>query len=140
MPWLLSLHLIFMVTWFSALFYLPRLFVYHAMSSDSISVERFKVMEGKLYYGIMWPGGILTTLFGLGLLFTNLPFYSQALWMQLKLAVVVLVWAYHFYCGYLLKRFKEDCNAYGHVFYRWLNEIPVLFLAAIVILVMIQPF
>ena len=140
MRWLLSLHLIFMVTWFSALFYLPRLFVYHAMSSDRISVERFKVMEGKLYYGIMWPGGILTTLFGLSLLFVNLPLYSQALWMQVKLAVVVLVWAYHFYCGYLLKRFKKDCNAYTHVFYRWLNEIPVLFLAAIVILVIMRPF
>lgn len=140
MRWLITLHIIFMVTWFSGLFYLPRLFVYHAMSQDETSIARFKIMERKLYYGIMTPGGVLTTLFGICLFALHTDFYLSAGWMHAKLACVVLIWAYHLYCGYLLNRFKEDKNSHSHVFYRWLNEIPVLFLVAIVILVIIRPF
>lgn len=139
MLWIKAFHIIFMVTWFSALFYLPRLFVYHAMSSDASSIQRFKIMERKLYYGIMMPGGILTTIFGIWLLSYNFSAYLQAGWMQAKLGLVILAWIYHFVCGKYLRDFKCDRNTHGHVFYRFFNEIPVLFLFAIVILVVVKP-
>ena len=135
--WVRALHIIFMVTWFAGLFYLPRLFVYHAMSDDSTSLERFKVMERKLYFGIMAPGAILTLVFGLWLW---LGFGFTGLWLHIKLLLVLILIGYHLYCGKLLFDFKHGRNRHGHVFYRWFNEFPVLILFAVVILVVLKPF
>lgn len=140
MLWVKAFHIIFMVTWFSGLFYLPRLFVYHAMSTDPISIARFKIMERKLYFGIATPGAIFTILFGAWLLSYNMAGYMQMGWMHLKLSLVLLLLGYHIYLGVLFKKFKADKNQHTHVFYRILNEIPVLFLVAIVILVVVKPF
>lgn len=140
MLWVKAFHIIFMVTWFSGLFYLPRLFVYHAMATDNTSIERFKIMERKLYFGIATPGAVFTLLFGIWLLSYNFSDYMQMGWMHMKLTLVVLLLVYHIYLGVLLKKFKQDRNQHGHVFYRWLNEIPVLFLFAIVVLVVVKPF
>ncbi|MBD3609712.1 MAG: protoporphyrinogen oxidase HemJ [Gammaproteobacteria bacterium] len=140
MLWVKALHISFVVTWFAALFYLPRLFVYHAMADDKISIERFKVMERKLYYGIMTPGMILSVIFGLWMVFDYAwAAYSHMLWLHIKLALVAILLIYHLYLGHLLKRFKEDENTRSHVFYRWLNEFPVLLLLVIVILAVVKP-
>ena len=99
MLWYKALHLIFMVTWFSGLFYLPRLFVYHAMSDDEISIDRFKVMEKKLFYGIATPGGLLTIIFGFCLLVSNgMTSYSGQLWLSLKMILIAVLVLYHIYC------------------------------------------
>lgn len=140
MLWIKAFHLIFMVTWFAGLFYLPRLFVYHAMANDQISIERFKTMERKLYYGIMTPGGVLTTLLGLWLFVLNLPFYSHQGWLHLKIALVAILWGFHLYCGHCRKVFKRDANRHSHVFYRWMNEFPVLILVGAVVLAVVRPF
>ena len=132
-----SLHIIFMVTWMAGLFYLPRLFVYHAQADDRISIERFKVMERKLFFGIMTPGALLTIGFGLWL-WLGYGFYGG--WLHVKLALVGVLVIYHAYCGKLLVDFRRDRNRHGHVFYRWLNELPVILLIAIVLLVELQPF
>ena len=138
MLWIKSFHIIFMVAWFAGLFYLPRLFVYHTLSDDKISIERFKVMERKLYVGIMTPCMILTV--GLGL-WLWLGYGFRGGWLHAKLALVLVLIAHHFYLGKLINDFKHDRNAHGHVFYRWLNEIPTLpVLIGIVILVVVKPF
>ena len=139
MLWVKAFHIIFMTTWFSGLFYLPRLFVYHSMANDSISIERFKIMERKLYYGIATPGGVLTIIFGLWLLSFNMHGYMQMLWLHIKLTFVLLLILYHIYLGFLLKDFRLNRNKHGHVFYRILNEVPVLFLIIIVILAVVKP-
>ncbi len=125
-----------MVTWFAGLFYLPRLFVYHAMSDDSISNERFKTMERKLFYGIMTPGGILTIIFGIWLW---LETGFNGLWINLKLLLVLVLVVYHFLCGKYVNDFKHDKNKHGHIFYRWFNEFPVLILFAVIYLVVFKP-
>lgn len=141
MLWLKALHLIFMVTWFAGLFYLPRLFVYHAMSEDDISRERFKVMERKLYFGIMTPGMICTFIFGVWMLADYAwMLYSGSGWLHLKLALLGLLVVYHLYCGKWLLDFEHDRNRHSHVYFRWINEIPVLFLFAIVLLAVVKPF
>ena len=137
MLWIKAFHIIFMVTWFAGLFYLPRLFVYHALAEDQTSIERFKIMERKLFFGIMTPGALLTIVFGLWLW---LGYGISGGWLHAKLALVTVLIAYHAYCGKLLADFKHDRNRHGHVFYRWLNELPVLILAAVVILVVVKPF
>jgi len=139
MLWVKSFHIVFMVTWFAGLFYLPRLFVYHAMADDEASLERFKIMERKLFFGIMTPGAIFTVLFGIWLLH-YLPGFLNTNWMLLKLLLVIILILYHIWCGVLVKRFKDDKNKHGHVWYRWFNEAPVLALIAIVILVTVKPF
>jgi TIGR00701 family protein len=140
MLWVKALHLIFMVTWYAGLFYLPRLFVYHAMATDQTGIERFKIMERKLFFGIMTPGGILTLVFGLWTLIINgwSP-YASTLWLHIKLACVLLLIAYHLYCGKLLFDFRHDRNAHTHVWYRWFNEIPVILLFIIIILAVVRP-
>ena len=138
--WLKALHLIAVVCWFAGLFYLPRLFVYHAMSEDQPSRERFKVMERKLYRGIMVPSMIATLVCGLWMIALNPALFATGGWLHAKLALVVLLIGYHHVCGAQLKRFARDANTRGHVFYRWFNEVPVLFLIAIVILVIVKPF
>ena len=137
MLWLKALHIIFMVTWFAGLFYLPRLFVYHAQSEDPVSIERFKIMERKLFFGIMTPGAVLTILFGVWLW---LGWGFSGGWLHAKLTLVAALIAYHIWCGKLLFDFKHGRNSRGHVWYRWFNEFPVLILFAIVILVVVKPF
>ena len=136
MLWVKAMHIIFMVTWFAGLFYLPRLFVYHAMADDDTSRERFKLMERKLYYGIMTPGAVLTILFGLWLW---LGYGFHGLWLDMKVFLVAILIGFHIYCGKLLIDFRHDRNRHGHVFYRWLNEFPALILVAVVILVVVKP-
>jgi len=140
MLWVKAFHLIFMVTWFCGLFYLPRLFVYHAMAEDRISIERFKIMERKLYFGITTPGALLTLIFGIWLISFNVHGYMQNIWLHIKLTLIVLLLVYHVYLGKLWLDFKHDRNRHSHVFYRILNEIPVVFLVAIVILAVVKPF
>lgn len=141
MLWLKALHLIFMVTWFAGLFYLPRLFVYHAMSDDEIGRERFKVMERKLYFGIMTPGMILTLVFGTWMLIDYAwVLYSSSAWLHVKLLLLAMLVVYHGFCGKWLLDFKHDRNRHTHVYFRWVNEIPVLFLFAIVLLAVVKPF
>ena len=140
MLWIKSLHIIFMVTWFAGLFYLPRLFVYHAISDDLPSIERFKIMERKLYYGIMTPGAVLTIIFGMWLwLGYGISGISGSWWLHAKLFLVAILVAYHYYCGRLLTDFKLDRNRHGHIYYRWFNEVPVIILIAVVILVVVKP-
>lgn len=139
--WLEALHIIFMVTWFAGLFYLPRLFVYHAMSDDAVSNERFKVMERKLFFGIMTPGAIITVGLGLWMLHSYAwAAYSGAGWLKTKLALVALLIVYHLLCGKYVADFRHNRNCHGHVFYRWFNEFPVFILIAVVILVVVKPY
>lgn len=139
--WLKAWHLIAMVTWFAGLFYLPRLFVYHAMSDDRTSIERFKVMERKLYYGITMPAMIATLGLGFWMLYDYAwAAYGQMGWLKVKLGLLALLTAYHFYCGHLVKLFAQDKNPHTHVWYRFFNEVPVLFLIAIVLLAGVKPF
>lgn len=138
--WLKALHIIAMVCWFAGLFYLPRLFVYHAMSEDEASRQRFCVMERKLYRGIMLPSMLATLAFGIWLLSLNPSLYLSQGWMHAKLALVLLLIGYHHVCGTQLKRFARGENQRSHVFYRWFNEAPVLALIAIVVLVIVRPF
>jgi putative membrane protein len=140
MLWVKAFHIIAMVCWFAGLFYLPRLFVYHAMSEDSASIERFKIMERKLYRGISTPSMLITVFLGVWLLSYDVAGYMAAGWMHAKLTLVVVLIVYHFYCGRLLKQFANDQNTRSHVFYRWFNEAPVIALVAIVILVAVRPF
>jgi putative membrane protein len=137
MLWFKALHLIFMVTWFAGLFYLPRLYVYHAMSDDQASIDRFKIMQRKLYFGIMTPGMVLTLVFGIGLLFYSN--YLEQLWVQIKLGLIAVLVIYHIHCGKLLLDFKHDRNRHSHVYFRWYNEFPVIFLIAIIFLAVLRP-
>ena len=137
--WIKALHLISVVTWFAALFYLPRLFVYHAMAEDEISRERFKVMERKLYRGIMTPSMIAVLVFGGWLLYLN-PGLMKMGWMHAKLALVFLLIGYHHVCLAYMKKFERDANSKSHVFYRWFNEAPVLILIAVICLAVVKPF
>lgn len=129
-----------MVTWFAGLFYLPRLFVYHTSSDDRISLERFVVMERKLFWGIMTPSAVLTIALGLWLLVADWPTYRSASWMHIKLGLVILLVGYHVWCGKLQHDFQRGLNKRSDVWYRWFNEVPVIFLAGIVILVIVKPF
>ena len=140
MLWLKAFHIVAVVTWFAALFYLPRLFVYHAMAEDQVSKDRFKIMERKLYRGIMTPSMVLVIALGAWMITLNPNYYLTQGWMHAKLALVAFLIAYHFMCGALLKKFAQDINDKDHVFYRWFNEVPVLFLVAIIILVVVRPF
>lgn len=139
MLWVKSFHIIFMVTWFAALFYLPRLYVYHADANDEISNERFKIMERKLYYGIATPGAVITIILGFWLIHYLGWGVLELLWLQVKLVLVGILVIYHLYCGKLLKDFKHDRNQHSHVWYRWFNEFPVFILIGVVLLVELQP-
>ena len=138
--WLKALHIIAMVCWFAGLFYLPRLFVYHAMSEDQASRDRFCIMERKLYRGIMLPSLLATVILGLTMLWINPGVFASGGWMHAKLTLVVLLIGYHHMCGAQLKRFARGETPHNHVYYRWFNEVPVLFLLAIVILAVVKPF
>jgi putative membrane protein len=141
MLWVKAFHIISMVTWFAALFYLPRLFVYHAMSEDKTSRERFKIMERKLYRGIMVPSALATLGFGLWLLsYYDAETIASMHWLHAKLTLVLLLFAYQGMCSKMVKRFAADDNQRSHVFYRWFNEAPVLLLVMIVVLAVVKPF
>lgn len=140
MLWVKAFHIIAMVCWFAGLFYLPRLFVYHAQAEDQIGRDRFKVMERKLYRGITTPSMVATVGLGLWLISYNPQGYFSQGWLHAKLALVLILIGYHFYCGRLVKLFRDDRNTHGHVFYRWFNEFPVLILVGAVILATVKPF
>jgi len=136
MLWVKAFHIIFVVSWFAGLFYLPRIFVNHAMATEPAEITRLKMMEGKLYRFVT-PIAWLALGFGIWLW---LGYGITGKWMYAKLLLVLVLIAYHYYCGKLVKQFAADQNTRGHIFYRWFNEIPVLVLMAVVILVTVKPF
>jgi putative membrane protein len=137
-PVLKSLHIIFVVSWFAGLFYLPRLFVYHAMASDAVGIERFKVMERKLFYGIMTPSAVIAIASGLWLW---LGYGIGGGWLYVKLVLVAILVIHHVWLGKLMLDFRNDRNRHRDVFYRWINEIPALpVLVFAVLLVVLKPF
>jgi protoporphyrinogen IX oxidase len=140
MLWIKALHIIFMVTWFAGLFYLPRLYVYHADSTDEASHARFLVMERKLF-AIMTIGAVLTAVFGIWLLVAYAwAAYGNSGWLITKLLLVGSLIVFHLYCGKLMQEFRQGTAKHSHVFYRWINEIPALLLIAIVMLAVVKPF
>lgn len=136
MLWIKALHIIFVTSWFAGLFYLPRLFVNHAMVTDRATLDRLELMEHKLYR-FMLPLAVLALVFGLWLW---LGYGISGAWMKLKLLLVLGLVAYHAYCGKLMRDFKLGNNTKTHIWYRWFNEIPVLVLFAVVVLVVVKPF
>ena len=140
MLWLKSFHIIFMVTWFAGLFYLPRLFVYHAMTDDTPGKERFKVMERKLVI-MTHLGMTLTWIFGIAMLMTYAwSIYSSAGWLHAKLVLLLLLTGYTIWCTRIVKTFRNDANTRSHTWYRWFNEVPVVLLVAVVLLAGLKPF
>ena len=137
MLWIKSFHIFFVVTWFAGLFYLPRLFVYHAMSDDRQGSERFKVMERKLFFGIMTPSALFALALGTWLW---LGYGFTGGWLHAKLALVLVLIGYHAWCGKIWSDFKNDKNTRSHVWYRWFNEFPVIILLLSIILVVVKPF
>jgi len=137
--WFKALHLIFMVAWFAGLFYLPRLFVYHAMARDTETLQCLTTMERKLFWGIMTPSAVLTVVFGLAMTIAGWAVYQTQWWLHLKLLLVVFLLIYHVWCGVLLQAFKRGANKHGHVWYRWFNEITFVALVAIILLAVLKP-
>lgn len=135
-----TLHLVSMVSWFAALFYLPRLFVYHASATDKISQDRFVIMERKLYRGIMTPAMIATLVFGVWMAVLNWSYLKTQGWFHTKMLLAVLLIGYHHVCLAHLKRFARGANQKTHVYFRWFNEVPVIFLLLMVGLAVIRPF
>ncbi|HZO23929.1 MAG TPA: protoporphyrinogen oxidase HemJ [Steroidobacteraceae bacterium] len=138
MLWLKAFHLVFVVTWFAGLFYLPRLFVYHAAASDSLGLERFAVMERRLF-GIMTIGAALAILFGVLMILAS-PAYLQAGWLRLKLVLVLALIGYHCWCGALMSSLRSGRNTHSQRWYRLFNEVPALLLIAIVVLAVVKPW
>jgi putative membrane protein len=138
MQWVKAFHVIAMVTWFAGLFYLPRLFVYHADAADAVGIERFKIMERRLF-ALMTIGATVTVLLGLTML-AMAPIYLTMGWLLLKLTLVPLLVLYHAYCYKLLLDFAHDRNARSAKWFRLFNEVPSLLLMAIVILAVVKPF
>ena len=140
MLWIKAFHIVFVVTWFVGLFYLPRLFIYHVDATDSVSDERFKVMERRLL-GITNIGGALALLFGFWLLVDYAWLaYAHMAWLKLKLLLVVGLMGFHAHCAILVRRFRDGQNTFSTKFLRFYNEVPALFLIAIVILAVVKPF
>jgi len=139
--WLRALHIIAVTAWMAGLFYLPRLFVYHAESAKkgSKQSETFKVMERKLLNIIMHPAMIVSWILGLAMLWAN-PYMLEEGWMHAKLGAVVLITAYHHVLMIWAKKFDRDENTRSGKFYRWANEVPTVLMIAIVILAVVQPF
>lgn len=136
MLWVKALHLIFVISWFAGLFYLPRLFVNHAMETSDLTLARLALMEHKLYR-FMTPLALLALGFGLWLW---LGYGITGAWLHAKLVLVAGLVAYHLYCGKLMRNFQAGKNTHSHVWYRWFNEAPVLILSVVVILVVVKPF
>ena len=140
MLWVKSFHIISVVAWFACLFYLPRLFVYHAMTDDPAIREQFKIMERRLYRAIGTPAMISTFVFGIWLVTFNWSYYSTSVWFWVKIALVTLLGAYHDICGSYVKKFAKDQVDKNHVFFRWFNELPTLALIVVVIMVVVRPW
>ena len=136
--WLKAFHVVFVVTWFAGLFYLPRLFVYHASATDQVSLDRFVVMERKLY-AIMSLGAGIAIFLGIMMIVLQ-PAYLTFGWLRTKLVFVVLLIAYHQYCRVLMRAFAAGRNTHSHKWYRLFNEAPALLLIAIVVLAIVKPF
>ena len=139
MLWLKAFHLVFMVCWFAGVFYLPRLFVYHTMSESPDVHRQLAIMERKLYRFVSMFA-VLTVVLGLSLTALNPAYYLSSAWFQTKLLLVACLIIYHFYCGRIVHRLASGSEHRTHVFFRWFNELPVLFLFGIVILVTVKPF
>jgi len=140
MLWLKAFHIVFAVCWFAGIFYLPRLFVYHAMTEDTPGKERFKLMERRLYRGIMTPSAVLAIVLGVWQAALQWSAISQMAWFWAKIALVIVLIAHHVYCGRMVAAFARDRNPHSHTFYRWFNDLPLLALIAIVLLVVVRPF
>ena len=140
MAWLKACHVIAVVSWFAGLFYLPRLYVYHATCTEENTKALFKIMEWKLYFYITTPAAVLTALFGWWIIFCNYAYYATLNWLHVKLILVLTLAVYHLYLGKLLFDFKRDRNTHSHRFYRWLNEYPTLILISVVILTFVRPW
>ena len=138
MLWLKAFHIVFVVTWFAGLFYLPRLFVYHATATDPAGIERFKVMERRLL-AIMTIGGLLAAIFGISMIALS-PTFLAIGWLKLKLVLVAALVGYHVWCGSLVRTFRADRNRHSERWYRLFNEAPSLLLIAIVVLAVVKPF
>ncbi len=138
MLWVKAFHIVAVICWFAMLFYLPRLFVYHAMAEDKTGRERFKTMERKLYNGIGTPSMVATIVLGFWTASYSWDYYLNSLWFHIKAFLVVLLVLYHFTCGYYLKRFAQDMPTPNHIFFRIFNELPVFLLIAIVLLVVVK--
>jgi putative membrane protein len=136
--WIKGLHLFFMIAWMAGIFYLPRLFVYHAQTEEQVVKDQFKVMERRLWFFVT-PFAVLTLIFGLVLIYMyGRQWFAAAHWLHLKLLLVLGVYVYHFYLYKLLKTFAKDANTHSPLFYRVLNEAPVLVLLAIVLLAVLK--
>lgn len=140
MLWLKAFHLIAIICWFAALFYLPRLFIYHTTSEDTVSKERFKIMEAKLYSIIATPSMLVTIVLGLALLHLNPAYYLSAGWMHAKLTLVALCVIYHLTCRHFMLQLRSDNCTKSHKYFRVFNEAPVFLLIPIVILAVVKPF
>ncbi len=140
MAWLRAFHIVFVVAWFGGLFYLPRLFVYHAMTEDAAGNARFKLMERKLFFAIMTPAAVIAVVLGLTMLVFAWDAYTQTYWLWVKLVLVAGLVGYHVACFRLMQAFARDANTHSHRFYRWFNEAPLAFLVAIVVLAEVKPF
>jgi protoporphyrinogen IX oxidase len=140
MLWIKAFHIIFVVTWFAGLFYLPRLFVYHAQTEDELSLRRFEVMERRLF-AMMTIGAVLAAVFGFWLLFGYdlWVFSSNSLWLHLKLLLVLLLVSYHLWCSVLMQDLASGRNQHGPVWFRWFNEIPTVLLVLIILLAVVRP-
>lgn len=139
MLWVKAFHIIAVVTWFSGLFYLPRLFVYHAMSEDQISKDRFKIMERKLFWGITTPSAAVVVALGSWLLVANWGYFMAMWWMHAKLGLVALLLVYHGFCWWYMVQLREENSVRSHVFFRIFNELPVLALVGVVVLIVVKP-
>ena len=139
MEYIKALHLVFVVCWFGGLFYLPRLFVYHTLTKDEVGDERFKIMERKLYRGIMNPAAIGTLFLGIWLATENWSYYSQSAWFWVKISFVLMLYAYHGMCGRIMHKFSKGENKRTDTFYRWFNEIPVIILLIAVLMAVVKP-
>ena len=134
-----SLHLVTMVAWFAAMFYLPRLFVYHSVAPNAQAAEMLTTMEHRLYRAIMTPAALATLVFGVWLTVLNWAAYHTALWFWLKVLCVFALFAYHGMCGGMVRRFRDGINTRSQKFYRIFNEVPLLFLVLIIFLAVFKP-
>ena len=139
MLWIKAFHVVAMVCWFAGLFYLPRLFVYHAMSTDSVSQARFVVMERKLYRGIMWPSLIATWALGIWLVALGWDYYRTQTWLLIKVFLVIALTYYHLWCGAIRSQMSTDAGYKSHVWFRWFNEVPVIALILVCVPVIVKP-
>lgn len=138
--WLKALHIFFMIAWMAGIFYLPRLFVYHADAKDQATKDTFKIMERRLWFFVT-PFALLTLVFGLWIMMLyGMDWFRASKWIHIKITLLLAVYAYHFYLYKLVKDFAADKNTRSAKFYRILNEAPVLVLLGIVVLAVVKPF